>query len=302
GVTSDGGLTFNWQEITPNSTVDNLRPYVPRHLGGEPCVLWFRGAYYSYTSFNTEIVGLFTTKIPQTNAESGIWTVDADGVWKNPTNWLNGVVAIGPGNTADFGTLDITANRTVTLNASRTIGALRFGDVSGNQNWTLASSNGSVLTLASGLPSIFVNQNLATLSVSLAGADGLTKSGPGTLVLAASNSLSGTLNLDTGSTSASDGAVRVTSSAALANINSPIYFRNNTGSDAVGSLQLDGSLGDITVTQNFATSCRNNDTTPTFESLAGTNTLAGTNFVQVGGTNVIYQADSGSLLLVAAPI
>ena len=41
---------------------------------------------------------------------------------------------------------------------------------------------------------------------------------------------------------------------------------------------------------------------PAFESLAGTNTLAGTNFCQVGGTNVSYQADAGSLLAVTAPV
>jgi hypothetical protein len=39
GVTADGGLTFTWSQITSNSTVDNLRPYVPRRNGGERCVL-----------------------------------------------------------------------------------------------------------------------------------------------------------------------------------------------------------------------------------------------------------------------
>jgi len=39
GVTADAGLTFTWQAITGRSTVDNLRPYIPRRLGGEPCVL-----------------------------------------------------------------------------------------------------------------------------------------------------------------------------------------------------------------------------------------------------------------------
>ena len=53
--------------------------------------------------------------------------------------------------------------------------------------------------------------------------------------------------------------------------------------------------------QNTSTTCRNN-TTPTFENLAGTNTLAGTNFCQVGGTNIVYQADANSLLVVTAPI
>jgi autotransporter-associated beta strand protein len=301
GVTTNGGSTFSWQPITGSSTVDNLRPYIPRRFGGEPCVLWFRGTYTSYTSFDTEIVGLFTSVVPQTNAASGTWSVDADGLWSAPANWLDGIVAYGAGNTADFSTLNITSNRTVTLDTSRTIGALRFGDPSGLQNWTLNSSGGSVLSLSASVPSIVVNQNTATLSVSLAGTNGLTKSSPGLLVLNASNSLSGTLNLDSGSTSANDGAVRITTSAALANVASPITFRNNTGSDAVASFQLDGSGGGITVTQNFSTTFRNNNTVPTFENLAGTNTLAGTNYCQAGGTNVIYQSDAG-LLLVSAPV
>ena len=61
GVTTNGGLGFAWQAITTNSTVDNLRPYIPRRLGGDPCVLWFRGTYTSYTSFGCSIVGLFAT-------------------------------------------------------------------------------------------------------------------------------------------------------------------------------------------------------------------------------------------------
>lgn len=302
GITADGGLTFGWQPVTGDSTVDNLRPYIPRRFGGEPCVLWFRGTYTSYTAFNTRIVGLFATKIVQTNAASGTWVADADGFWSDTGKWSGGVPADGAGNIADFSTLDITGDRTVTLDTARNIGALRFGDILGNQNWTLNASNGAVLTLAAGAPTIVVNQNMAALSVSLAGTNGFNKSGPGTLVLDADNPLSGTLNLDSGSTSANDGAVRITSSGALANVASPINFRNTTGADAVGSLQLDGSHGGIIVTQSFSTSCRNNDTTPTFENLAGTNTLAGTNFVQAGGTNVIYQSDAGSLLLVSAPV
>jgi len=30
GITTDGGLTFTWEQITTNSTLDNLRPYIPR--------------------------------------------------------------------------------------------------------------------------------------------------------------------------------------------------------------------------------------------------------------------------------
>ena len=86
GVTSDGGLTFNWSQITSNSAVDNLRPYVPRRNGGERCVIWFRGTYASYTSYASSIVGLFTTVIPTNEPAAKITYVDAtSGVSGNTT-------------------------------------------------------------------------------------------------------------------------------------------------------------------------------------------------------------------------
>ncbi len=305
GVTADGGLTFQWQAITTNSTVDNLRPYVPRRNGGEPCMLWFRGTYVSYTSFATQIVGLFTTAVPQTNAASGTWDIDADGLWSDGTKWQNGIVGSGAGNSANFSALDISANRTVTLDTSRSIGSLRFGDVSGSQNWILNSANGSTLTLDTGLatsPSILVS-NTVTINAPLAGTSGLTKSGAGTLILAGTNPLSGALNLDRGiDGNNNDGATRITSTNTIANITS-INIRNTSISTAGGTtLQLDGSLGNIVLPQTISATCRNNNTTPTIENLSGTNTIAGANLVQVGGTNFIYQSDAGALLLVAAPI
>ncbi len=66
GITSDGGLTFSWEVITTNSTKDNLRPYMPRRHNGATAVIWFRGTYTTFTSYNCEIVGLFSTSIPRT--------------------------------------------------------------------------------------------------------------------------------------------------------------------------------------------------------------------------------------------
>jgi hypothetical protein len=77
GITADGGLTFNWTQITTDSTVDNLRPYVPRRNGGEPCVIWFRGTYAAYTSYSCSIVGLFTSAIPTVPEPPKITYVDA---------------------------------------------------------------------------------------------------------------------------------------------------------------------------------------------------------------------------------
>jgi autotransporter-associated beta strand protein len=299
GSTSDGGLTFSWQSITGNSVVDNLRPYVPRRFGGEPCVLWFRGTYTSYTSFNSSIVGLFTTAVPQSVTASGAWTNDADGLWSNASNWSDGIVADGAGNTADFSLINLTADRIVTLDSSRTIGTLKFGDTLGSQNWLLNAAADRTLTLAGGAPLINVNQNTATLAVPLTGTSGFTKTGAGTLILPESNSLSGTLNLDSNSASANDGTLRVTTNEAFALIASPIFIRNNTGGSAGSTLELDGATGDLNLTQLFRVSCRNNSM-PWVKNLAGSNTLSGGVSYQEGGTQITYQSDAGALVLSGA--
>jgi hypothetical protein len=64
GLTTNGGLSFTWMAITTNSAKDNLRPYIPRGQTGTPVVIWFRGTYTTYTSYNCEIVGLFNNPVP----------------------------------------------------------------------------------------------------------------------------------------------------------------------------------------------------------------------------------------------
>jgi autotransporter-associated beta strand protein len=136
-------------------------------------------------------------------ASTARWTNDASSVWSAATNWLNGNVANGTDSTADFSSIHITADRTVTLDASRSIGNLIFGNTSGAQNWSLNASGGSVLTLAvsSGAPVITVTNNSASIGLSLAGTSGLTKSGAGTLILNGVNSYTGTTTVNAGAMS-----------------------------------------------------------------------------------------------------
>ena len=228
---------------------------------------------------------------------NGVWNVDASGNWSDTNNWNNGIVADGPSFTANFSLENITADRTVTLDSSRNIGVLKFGDPGGAQNWNITNSSGSILTLnnAASSPTITVT-NTATLALPVAGTNGFTKSGPGTLVLTASNSLSGTLFLDSNSTSANDGAVRITTSAALGNVTA-LNIRNNTGANAASTLQLDGSSENLVVTPGFTNSCRAN-IIPNIENIAGSNTFSGGIYMQTGGSNIVFQSDAGTLVLI----
>jgi hypothetical protein len=57
GVTSNNGASWTWTPVTQNSTVDNLRPIVPKWSGGT-ALMWMRGTYSSYTNYGMAIVGL----------------------------------------------------------------------------------------------------------------------------------------------------------------------------------------------------------------------------------------------------
>ena len=122
-----------------------------------------------------------------------VWTNTAGGSWPTAGNWLEGVVGQGSGVTADFSTLTLSANTTVTLDSSPTVGGLVFGDVGNARTWTIDPGSGGTLTLdaGGGSPAITVNNQIATLSAPLTGAAGMTKSGAGKLILAAANTFSG---------------------------------------------------------------------------------------------------------------
>lgn len=245
-----------------------------------------------YAMTPAQISALYTTVPPPSSPyTSGIWTNDADGDWSDTNNWNNGVVAnggTGVNYSGDFSTVNISADRTVTLDSVRGIGTLRFGDPGGTQNWTLAGT--STLTLSAPAPFITVNQNTATISTPLAGTNGFTKTGAGTLVLTGANSFSGTIDVDSGSTSSNDGVLMAAGPGALGNA-AAIQFRNS--GSGTSALQLDGTSGGLSLPQPISLSGRSS-TAPAIESVAGTNTLAGAIGVS-GSGNYVVQADAGAL-------
>ena len=250
---------------------------------------------YATDSVGVAASALLTIQLPSVLG-NGTWTADASGNWSETAKWTSSFPANGAGNTANFSTLNITADRTVTLDSSRSIGVMQFGDTSGTQSWTLSAGGGIALTLqtSSGTPTIAVNQNTATLAATLAGTGGFTKSGPGTLVLSGSSTISGTVNIDTGSTTANEGALRAAHPAALSSVTAIAIRANNSGRS---TLELDGTLGNVVTSAPIALSARSSTTVPAIRNLAGNNTLSGDITINVGGSSYQFQSDAGTLNL-----
>jgi autotransporter-associated beta strand protein len=116
---------------------------------------------------------------------TGTFKNPAGGSWGTPGNWTGGIPGL-PGDTADFSTLNLTADATVTLDGNRAVGNLLFGDTVPSNNWIINTGVGSgILTIDGSSPTITVNNGTATINTSYTvGLNGLTKAGDGALVLA----------------------------------------------------------------------------------------------------------------------
>ncbi|MEY2429754.1 MAG: hypothetical protein QOJ40_2639 [Verrucomicrobiota bacterium] len=111
-------------------------------------------------------------------AQSGSWNVDADGNWSDAPNWFNGIIANGAGNTANFSDSPITAERTVTLDTSRTIGTMNIGETNLSYYYrNFVSSGASVLTMdnSGSMPSL-ISSGYRQFYIPLAGGNGLNLS------------------------------------------------------------------------------------------------------------------------------
>ena len=148
---------------------------------------------------------LFTLVDVSAQPVSGTWNnATSGGAWSSPANWVSGIIANGAGSTADFSTINITADNTVHLDTARILTGLIFGDTATGSaaGWFLDNNGipGNTLTLTNGF--IQVNTlgggKVATISVILVGTNSLTKVGPGTLVLSSSNTYSGNTTISAG--------------------------------------------------------------------------------------------------------
>ena len=240
-------------------------------------------------------------------AADGTWTQTVSGgSWSTTGNWSGGIVADGLGSTANFNTLDLTADNTVRLDSDRTLTSLIFGDTNTTTaaGWVLDNNATATnnLILAGVTPTVTVNAlgsgKTATISAIIEGTAGLTKSGAGTLTLSGVNTYSGT-------TSVSAGILAITSNNALGATgggngttvsNNAALWLNATGLTVAEPLTIRGDGS------NFTGALFNNSGTNTYSGLitvdpAGGARIGSNNNTTLNLTGGVSSAGGSSLAL-----
>ena len=170
------------------------------------------------------------------------WKTAGGGSWATTANWQTGSNPSGIGDTADFSTLSLTANATVTLDGAQTAGMLVFGSQT-PYNWTVnAGTGGSLLLDAAGtsIPTIQVNNQTTTINAVISGTQGLVKSGAGALILTAANTYSGTTYINAGTLTVN--AKGTVDTGYVIAQNATLYYGYSTVSGGYSpSLTLNGS-------------------------------------------------------------
>ncbi|MCW1922267.1 autotransporter-associated beta strand repeat-containing protein [Luteolibacter arcticus] len=201
-ITSESGATIHY-------TVNGSTPTAASPVYAGPIMLPANTATFTLKAFAKKAGKAdspVTTGVYHT-IDTPTWITNGDAYWGSQpgdeANWQNMVIAGGSGASANFSSLALTQSTTVTLDGSRVIGHLAFGDASPSptSDWSLIPQSGSMLTLATdtGTPSITVNNQTTTISAPVAGTQGFTKSGAGTLKLAGSQSYTGDTVVNAGS-------------------------------------------------------------------------------------------------------
>jgi rhamnogalacturonan endolyase len=199
-------ITLTWN-TTPGATSYTVKRGTSVAGESTTVVSGYSGTTYTNTGLQNGVTYYYVVTATGANGASGnspeasatpgssIWISPVSGTWGASSNWSGGGIASGPAAIADFSTLSLPGDVTVTLDSARTVGTMKFGDTSFAYNWTLAGTN--TLTLA-GSASVNVVNNSATIGAPIAGTAGLKKSGAGALTLVGSNTFTGGLTNNSG--------------------------------------------------------------------------------------------------------
>jgi len=221
------------------------------------------------------------------HAADGSWAVNSGGSWGDSNNWAGAVVAGGAGYTATFD-LAITASRTVTNNAVRTIGSLVVGNAAtrNGANWRLDGSSLLTLDNAGAAPAVTVWPLLAAgnsacdLYAPLSSATGFAKRGGGTLWLWSSNALGGIVSVEAGRVFCNN-AYGFGSAAVVVSNGCYVDFYPGAARTFANAITLNGFSLPQDGQSKAAVFADNNQST----SLSGTLTLSATSDIGAAGSS-----------------
>ncbi len=239
-VAVSGPLTINGGAITltdvtgspTNFTTPgtyNLISHTAATLGAGVASLSIANAQPGFTYTLNDTGSMITLTIGTTGVVAH-WLTDASGSWIDGVNWSsNPTIPNGNANTAIFDKA-LTANATISLDGSKTVGALTFS--SATFGYTIVPGSGGSITLSNGANPATIANNVGiheitadialtsntllssgtvaeslTLSGIVSGSGTLTKPGPGSLSLLGNNTFNGLLTLTGGSTTFTSGAL-----------------------------------------------------------------------------------------------
>ena len=213
----------------------------------------------------------------------GVWTRTASGgLWSDNANWIGGIVAHGIGTTANFSTIELPEDLSVHLNGARTLTNLIFGDedVTSPASWTIdgGGNAANALTLVTGaaLPNIMVNPlspgALVKIAAPLTGSNGFTKTGGGTLALAAPSTLTGTVGVIAGVLRVDPGAIFTPGTVNISTGGATLQVAGGT-LNATGTANVTGGNSNLVIDSGIAN----------FNAIAGSNNT-GSRVLINGGT------------------